>query len=320
MKKIYIVTSGTDYAEAIFKEFENKKDIKVIHKLKEEKNNLINLLIKMSFSKKLSNYIPLKKIIYRSFFNEINILPNSEDTIIFFNSFQYSKRITFLKWFRKNYPKVKLYLWNWDTLKESSDIERLKSIYNKIVTFDEEDSKKFELEYFVQAFSKKLVDKYKNIKGKGVSFIGNDKGRLKFLEEIAQKLSGINIEYNFYVLKDKKIKYSEKSILKDSLYSKLLSYNELLEKTANSEIVIDLVKDGQTGFPLRVMESVFMGKKIITTNKRIKNFEFYNPNNILVIEKVEDINKEFFEKPYEAIDEKILENYTLQSWLKKIID
>lgn len=63
------------------------------------------------------------------------------------------------------------------------------------------------------------------------------------------------------------------------------------------------------------MRLYFIIKKLITTNKCIKEFDFYNKNNILVLENNYDEIKDFLALPYIIIDEKIKNNYMLEQWI-----
>ena len=64
-----------------------------------------------------------------------------------------------------------------------------------------------------------------------------------------------------------------------------------------------------------------MKKKLITNNKDIINYDFYNSNNIFVLgEDNLDNIKEFIEKEYVEIDEKIINYYDFYEWLKRFED
>lgn len=50
-----------------------------------------------------------------------------------------------------------------------------------------------------------------------------------------------------------------------------------------SDIVIDLVQQGQTGWTLRILESVYLNKKVITNNSEILHSEFYSPERVFIL-------------------------------------
>ena len=59
-------------------------------------------------------------------------------------------------------------------------------------------------------------------------------------------------------------------------------------------------------------------KKIITTNPKVKELEFYHPDNILIF--TENTSSEeitiFLTKPYHLIDENLINKYRLDHWLE----
>ena len=51
------------------------------------------------------------------------------------------------------------------------------------------------------------------------------------------------------------------------------------------------------------------------------NYDFYHPNNILVWDENEDSDlKDFMDKPYIPLEEKIIKKYSFSQWLKKITE
>jgi hypothetical protein len=77
---------------------------------------------------------------------------------------------------------------------------------------------------------------------------------------------------------------------------------------------------GQYGLSFRVLK-LWLWKKIITDNEAIKTYDFYNPNNILILnENISNLDKAFFEKPYEKIPDEIYYRYTLDSWVNKVLN
>lgn len=68
-----------------------------------------------------------------------------------------------------------------------------------------------------------------------------------------------------------------------------------------------------------MLESVGYGKKLITTNETVINYDFYHPNNILIWDQ-KDINAilDFIEKPFMPIPDKIRNKYSFTSWLEEI--
>ena len=81
--------------------------------------------------------------------------------------------------------------------------------------------------------------------------------------------------------------------------------------------------DVHNGLSFRFFEALYYQKKLITNNTDIINYEFYNPNNIMII----DYNNytqasilEFLDKEYVNIDSEIINKYSFDNWLKRILE
>lgn len=73
--------------------------------------------------------------------------------------------------------------------------------------------------------------------------------------------------------------------------NKIIDHEELPKYYKNTKIILDLMREGQFGLSFRVFEAMAL-EKIITDNEKIKNYDFYNPNNILVLN--EDFSNYWF--------------------------
>lgn len=73
---------------------------------------------------------------------------------------------------------------------------------------------------------------------------------------------------------------------------------------------------------MRVMESIFRSKKLITNNASIKNYEFYNENNIFLLpadlsELPEESLLDFLQKPFVPYPEEVLSYYDFDAWKER---
>lgn len=100
-----------------------------------------------------------------------------------------------------------------------------------------------------------------------------------------------------------------------------ISFEENWKNLMQSKAVLDLKLPCHNGLSLRFFEAMYYKKKIITDNVNVKNYDFYHPDNIFITD-YEDFSglKEFLEKPYYEIDEKIVNKYGVENWLKYVLD
>ena len=98
------------------------------------------------------------------------------------------------------------------------------------------------------------------------------------------------------------------------------SYEGNLDFVKKSKIIIDFKRKEHNGLSLRFFEAMQYGKKIITDNVSVKNYEFYHPNNIFVTDFVHlDGILEFIQKPYHPLPETLIEQYRFKNWIKVIL-
>ena len=84
----------------------------------------------------------------------------------------------------------------------------------------------------------------------------------------------------------------------------------------SSKAVLDIVQEGQIGLTIRTMETLCLHKKLITNNKDIVNYDFYNKNNIFIIgvDSFDDL-KLFINTRVGKVDKKILSKYNFVDWV-----
>ncbi|TYR38237.1 glycosyltransferase family 4 protein [Sphingobacterium phlebotomi] len=99
-----------------------------------------------------------------------------------------------------------------------------------------------------------------------------------------------------------------------------VSFDEQLQHVANADIILDLVISDHKGFSFRILEGIKFGKKVITTNPKVIEADFFHPSNFFILtdDNYDDIAA-FLNTPYSNIDPKIIEKYSFSSWLQSKI-
>lgn len=103
--------------------------------------------------------------------------------------------------------------------------------------------------------------------------------------------------------------------------TRYLSLDETKKLIFQSKAMIDIQRKDQKGLSFRTFESLGYRKKLITTNKAVQEYEFYHPNNILIIDS-ESLNpdeiKNFLKLDYQEISQDIIDKYSVRNFTKKI--
>lgn len=218
----------------------------------------------------------------------------------------YSLSSTLIKYLKTKNPKIKTILYLWDTV-NYYNFKRHFSHFDKILSFDWEDCKKYNIKYlpfYWIPYNKDNNTKYK------LSMIGsNHDDRFIIASKISSILDKYNIPYNiklytpirnitikdrikylWYQIKNDNNKINEYKIQTGKLKSKLLidkfiSPNEVQNIMQNSEYILDTDRSSQSGTTPRVIWALAQNKRIITTNSHIKKLPFYDEKFIYIIDR-----------------------------------
>lgn len=239
--------------------------------------------------------------IYRFFFNNWRKDIKKYNEIIIFDS-GYSPLIT--KYIKKKNKNCKIILYFWNCISEN----KLKVFSDKNIdefwTFDKNDSNSYKIKYNPQFYSKNVKIEDKNAQKKyDIVFLGRAKGRKEQILNLENEFKRKGLNYNIRIVENEK---------------DLVKYDDYLDWLSKSKSILDITCNNQVGLTLRCMESIFLEKKLITNNKEIKKYNFYNPKNIFILDEDNMDNIEtFLNSPYEKVDQEIIEYYDFESWLKR---
>lgn len=240
--------------------------------------------------------------------------------VLGFNEFDQNN----FKFLSNNLNIQKKYLYLWDDVTRVKELFLYKEYFNKIYSFDKKDCQENGFIYRPTFYSKRLEKLEKNKIKYEISFIGAYTiERNYYLKKIINKIFNNKFIYLYMDFRRylKHYFFNSKYKVKDINFFKISKekYNLIMSQ---SEIVIDLLQFNQTSVTQRALDALYLNKKIITNNEYIKNYDFYNSNNILIINKnvTEKEIRNFKDKKYIEINKKIIEYYSLERWIKDIFE
>lgn len=294
----------------------NNDRIKILKIKWKNKENLLG---------KIKRYIcfKLKKIEWILDCSEIEKeIFSKDDYVIFFDVYE----DYYLNLIRDKTRSSKEIFWLWNKI-EHSYIYNLKKISNNVWTFDKKEAEETKINYSSQFYWRKkeelVKEKY------DIYFIGQDKGREARVLELKKNLDVLKFKIKIILKKYTKeiFKYIFKTKEERNNYSlSNIDYEEVVEDIKKSRVILELTKKNQAGLTLRALEALFYEKKLITDNENIKEYNFYNPNNIFILkqnEKIDSKKKEelekFLEKDLKKISEEIKKQYSIENWLETLI-
>lgn len=144
----------------------------------------------------------------------------------------------------------------------------------------------------------------------------NTDDRLQNIENILRETSGLKKWITLCGQNNEERKGDDIQFL-----NKHVPYSEYLKIAATSKAIVDIKTAIHNGLSFRFFEGLNFERKVITNNAAVTRYDFYHPDNIFVTD-FENFNglQEFLNKPYHEIDERIVQQYSLQNWIKYVFD
>jgi hypothetical protein len=208
------------------------------------------------------------------------------------------------------------------------DKEKL-DLFDKIFSFDIADVEKYGFEKLTNYIYLPFCSEENQNPEMDLFYITSyDNKRVEFIKLLTRRLLQLKSRFKIIVIGKKGWKHQLKNAfikIPENLHIifsiKKISHKKLPRYYKNSRALLDLTRENQYGLSFRVFEAMALEKKIITDNELIKRYDFYNPQNILVLnETCSNLEKSFFETPYEKVPEEIYYSYTLNYWIKKVFE
>jgi len=220
-------------------------------------------------------------------------------------------------------------LYMWDSISNKRNVIHLLPLFDRIFSFDHVDADAFkEIEFLSLFFIPQYNVRPHNTIKYDVSFIGTaHSDRFAVLEKIKNQLQSFNLKYFFFLyLQNPIMLVYLKLTSQEFVQARFADFNyDPMSQTStadiihSSSVIVDISHPKQTGLTMRSFEVLGAKKKLITTNQQIKHFDFYNEDNICIIDRhkpIIDIN--FCKSPYKDLSVDVYQKYSIANWTSTI--
>ncbi len=227
-------------------------------------------------------------------------------------------------------PHSKFILYMWDSFKNKNSFNII-NLFHDVVTFDNRDAKEYKLRFLPLFYIKdyeniQKLDSYKY----DLCFTATaHSDRYSIATSIKKQLikKGFSM-FTYFYLPSKIMYWIRKLFIKKYKYGNITDFSfssltqlQIIEIIENSKVVLDINHPFQYGLTSRCIEALGAKRKLVTTNSNIVEYDFFNPNNIFVIDRNKPIiNISFFETEYTLLPKSIYEKYSLENWLIAIFN
>lgn len=231
--------------------------------------------------------------------------------------------IEFMEKLKKQNPMSRFILYLWDSVGRCESFENIKKFFDEIFSFDRVDCKNYGFTFLPLFYTNdfKLIQKQDtSISIYGAFFAHSD--RIEVVEKVASQVENAY----FYIYFDSKVQLFN-FLLNSNKNRQVVARNISISEAENikhmmkAKCILDIHHPAQVGLTMRTIESVGCSKKLITTNQDIVNYDFYNPNNVLIISRENPIiPKDFIENDYVPISKEVYEKYSIESFIFKLLN
>jgi hypothetical protein len=238
----------------------------------------------------------------------------------------------FLKMCKSRWKNAFYVMYMWDSIKNRKHTLDYVSYCDRVFTFDKHDSALHKFKFRPLFY----LDVYSSIRNTDdpivydVCFMGTiHSDRYSVVKRVKDWCDDNSLSCYFYLYVQSKALFYLNKITKkngnpsiEEVSFTKLSAAQLVEIVKSSQVVLDIQHLKQTGLTMRTLETLGAGKKLITTNPEVKEYDFYDPNRVMAIDRFkpeDNLNLDFFQRDDLKIPEQIVVNYSIGSWLKEIL-
>mgnify|MGYP001012672482 CR=1 FL=1 len=234
---------------------------------------------------------------------------------------------------RDVHKSARFRLYMWDSLKLYPNSKKLIPIFDIAYSFDSEDCSRVDKLNFLPLFYTKDYerigqDSVMESEYDIVSICTAHPNRYKIIHQLFPELKQRGIKIFSYMFLNKLQYIYNKMFIQEFKNARNcefeftpLSEDESLAIIRKANTIFDIQHNRQSGLTMRTIETLGAKRKLITTNTNIKKYDFYNENNIFVLEEYNlDRIVDFIKNRYNPVSEDIYRKYSLHSWVKTIIN
>lgn len=230
---------------------------------------------------------------------------------------------------KKSFPTAKVLLYFWDILR-CADVRFNIPYADRAMSFDPQDAEENDgLEFRPTFFVKEYKDVNKIPSGKNdVCFIGTlHSNRHKIIKKIEKTFTDQGFKFYKYLYVPSPLVYIKDFITKfpyislSEIHFNPISVKGTVNVLNETKAIFDINYTAQKSLSTRAYEAMAARRKYITTNPEVKKYDFYNPQNICVVDLDNiRIEKSFLETPFVEVPEDILYHYSVAGLVDELFE
>ena len=228
----------------------------------------------------------------------------------------------FYRFLKQKYPYAKYIQYIWDDICNDPYAPETFKYFDRVLSYNAKDCKKYNIIFRPFFYVDEYILYEKERKYDISCIMSFSEERIEFLHKFLPLCT--DTRENYILIKAswllKIIHYSKITNLRKYVSSKGVTYSEMIHILLQSKCQIDLQHPRQEGLTTRAFEALSTGTKLITTNHNIIDYDFYIPDNIMVISRENpSFSIEWLNEPYKPISPEVMNRYSLSTFINDIL-
>lgn len=229
---------------------------------------------------------------------------------------------------RRASPAASFILYLWDSARNRSSSVAMSDLFDRVLTFDPVDARAHDMLFRPLFYGRGYAVPSEAAPDIDLSFIGTiHTDRYAIASRVVRQLPADRKAWTYFYLQAPWVFRVQKLLNRHFGGARMEEFAfDPLPKPTVQEIfrrslaVLDIEHPRQTGLTIRTLEALGARKKFVTTNPGVVDYDFYSPDNILVIDRTDPrLPAGFLETPYRPMEEAIYHRYSIAGWLDEVL-
>lgn len=255
-----------------------------------------------------------------------NLAAPAYDLVVVINGQTLSRRV--VSELRRAHPAARFILYLWDSARNRRSSVAMSDLFDRVLTFDPVDARGHGMVFRPLFYGRGYADAAGTPADIDLSFIGTiHTDRYAIVSKVLRQLPTDRKAWTYFYLQARWVFRLQKLMNPGFRGARLEEFAfDPLPKVMVQDIfrrsraVLDIEHPRQSGLTIRTLEALGARKKFVTTNRGVVDYDFYSPDNILVIDRTDpELPAGFLEAPYRPLEEAVYHRYSISGWLDEVL-
>lgn len=234
----------------------------------------------------------------------------------------------FLTFLRGQFPTARFTLYMWDSLENRGRTVENFDLFDRLLSFEPLSVKQYGMQLRPLFYTRTAEPVAPETARYDASFVGTaHSDRYAVVSRMRDALDPqlrvfwyLYLQSNWLFTVYKRTQPGMRAARREEFRFEPLPKPEWQRVVEQSLAIIDIEHPRQRGLTMRTCETMGLNRKLITTNRHVADYDFFNPDNVLVIDRQNPVfPQSFFETPYRALPSSIYHRYSIDGWIDEVL-